>query len=79
MKHKSKRCSTGHGTGVLMPAPLSRQLRRWPRLKTRAVLNAREIEARERAELRQQRRRGAMMAKLHEAMARYQRMRRIAG
>lgn len=43
-----------------------------------AVLNAREIEARERAELREQRKRGAMMARLAELMAKAERMRRLA-
>lgn len=33
MKYKNRRCSTGHGTGVVQAAPLGRQLQRRTRLR----------------------------------------------
>jgi len=41
MKRKSKRASTGHGTGVLMRAPLSQMLR--PKLRRNVTRNRRSV------------------------------------
>ena len=59
MKRKSARCSTGHGTGVLMPADLRQMLERGPlpRLRTGA-----QASARDRGQKRERRRKDRMSA-----------------
>lgn len=57
MKHKSKRCSTGHGTGAVMPVPLHIRLARDKAQRDAKRLNSRRprrMSEREEAEAREQ-------------------------